>query len=44
MELSDFTNMLISSPKKRGRIKRQAKIDAMNFSLENFKKNIKKLI
>lgn len=43
-QLVDFTNHLIDSPKLRVKIKKQAKIDATEFSLETFKKTLEKLL
>lgn len=43
-ELASFTDTLINNPKKRLKIKKQAQKDATTFSLENFKKNVKKIV
>lgn len=43
-ELVEFTHNLIANPKTRLRIKKQAQKDATEFSLENFKRNVKRII
>lgn len=43
-DLSEFTKLLIDNPKKRLKIKKQAQKDATTFSLENFKKNVRRLL
>lgn len=43
-ELVRYTSELIGNPKKRLKIKKQARKNAVEFSLENFKKNVKRIL